>query len=81
MSPLTSGTGVVLVSLPAIGFSSPPGLPDWASVGENMPRPAGTRYPRVGWYLLLREREKLMGEGICEAGLGGEELGCDWKVK
>ena len=38
-----------------------PGLPDWASMEENLPSPAGTRCSRIRWYpwgssLSLRKR-------------------------
>jgi hypothetical protein len=49
------------------------GLHGWASVGEAMPTPAGTRCPRVGWYL------RGVGWGrcspFCEKGRGAWEEG------
>lgn len=44
------------------------GLLAWASVGEDVPRPARTRYPRVEWYPrdapLLCERVGPMADGV-----------------
>lgn len=60
----------------------PPGLPGWASVGEEVLSPAGTGCPRVGWYprglpLLWGEQEVVMGEGLVRVGLGGVlQSGC-----
>lgn len=39
-----------------------PWLPDWASVGKNMPSPTGNRCPRVEWYP-KGEAPLLWGEG------------------
>lgn len=75
---LTSGTGGVSDSVPCEWIPFPlPGQPVWPSVGEDVPRPAGTRCPKVGWYpkgvlLLSGEGKGAMGARICK---GLEESG------
>ena len=67
VGPLTSRAGVVSDSVPCCWIPFPlPKLSGWASVGEDVPSPAGTRYPRVGWYprggALLSLRRRGVGE-------------------
>jgi hypothetical protein len=65
------------------------GLPQWATVGENVPRADGTRCPRVRWHsredtLLLKEGVGVMGERYIRVRLEGEEEEDVWsrcKVK
>ena len=45
-----------------------PEIPGWASAGEDVLSPAGTRCPRVRWY----SKGRIMRRGICN---GGEEGG------
>lgn len=79
---LTNRLDAIFVSVPCdwIPFSLP-GLPPWASVGEDMPSPAGTRCPRLGWYsTLLKRRGRGNGRRICKGKNGkkrrGETLKC-----
>jgi hypothetical protein len=60
---------------PAVGSPSPslPGQPGWASEGEDVPGPAGTRYPNEGWYPFSKEKRGQWGEGFVRMGLGREE--------
>lgn len=72
-----------LTLLPAIGSFPLPGLSDWASVGEDVLSPAGTRCLREGWYprgvfLSLRRRDVGNGRGICKGKIG--RRGCNWGV-
>lgn len=64
---LTIGARLSLTLLPAVGFRFPlPRLSAWASVGEGIPSPRGTRCPRVRWF----PREGGSGGGICKNGTG-----------
>jgi hypothetical protein len=81
--PLRSGTEV---PWPWISFPLP-GLPGWASVGEDVPSATRNRCPRVGWYprgapLVLREGERAVVGGIWMGGTGrrGWKSGCDYDV-
>lgn len=53
-------------------------FPSWASVGEAVLSPAGTRWPRAVWDLKgafpsPQSRKGIMGEGFVRVRLGGEE--------
>lgn len=57
-----------------------------ASVGKDVPSPAGTRFPRVQWYpkgalLLCGEGKDAMGRMTCKCGIGKRGVGYDWDVK
>ena len=65
---------------PAIGSPSPPTRPAASAlVGEDMPRPAGTRCPRVGRYSsslpFSEEKGRRDREGICKGRTGKREGG------
>ena len=49
MGPLTSGVGMSQSLYTVIGYPSPT-WNVWASVGEYIPSPAGTRCLRLRWY-------------------------------
>jgi hypothetical protein len=55
--------------LPALDPFPLPRLPDWASMGEEVLSPAGTRCPRVEWYPGWGELLLLL-----EKGGGGRDL-------
>jgi hypothetical protein len=80
VGPTTGRAGAILVSVPCHWILFPlPGLPGWASVGEDVPSPVETRCPRVGWYpkkttpSLKRRGGNNGGRGFVRIELGGEE--------
>lgn len=86
---LTSGAGLSQSLFPAIGSPYPLlGLAGWASVGEDVPRAAGTGCTRVGCSpsgapLFCGDWKGTIGGGIHKGGTGkrGKEGGCGLDVK
>ena len=78
-SPNKWNGGRRLSLFPAIALLSPylDGLPAWASVGEDVPSPAGTisQGEVVPMWGFVKEEEGAMVGGICKDGLGREEEG------
>ena len=61
-----------------------PGLPGWASGGENVPSLAGSRNPGVGWYSRVASLSLSKSNGVDLHGWAWEERrerGCDQGVK
>jgi hypothetical protein len=79
MGPLTSGEGAVSVCVPCHGTFPLLELPGWASVGGDVPCPAGNRCPRIGHPRELSFSEDKgkgeMGGRICMGGTGRREGG------